>query len=73
GLCPCTPRLRGERRGSAPAPRAYAAGGGALPLHPAPARRAPKGLVPLESLSSPAGGTGLDALDYNYSEGVFFI
>ncbi|NBI84148.1 hypothetical protein D3Z48_19210, partial [Clostridiaceae bacterium] len=23
GLCPCTPRLRGERRGSAPAPRDF--------------------------------------------------
>ena len=31
GLYPCTPRLRGERQGSAPAPRAYAAGGRALP------------------------------------------
>ncbi|NBH78980.1 hypothetical protein D3Z52_12550 [Clostridiaceae bacterium] len=42
---PRAPRLRGGRRGSAPAPRAYAAGGGALPLHPAPARRA-AGLCP---------------------------
>ncbi|RKJ73059.1 hypothetical protein D7X33_20820 [Butyricicoccus sp. 1XD8-22] len=31
GRCPCTPRLRGEWRGSAPAPRACAAGGRALP------------------------------------------
>ncbi|RKJ78481.1 hypothetical protein D7X33_09715 [Butyricicoccus sp. 1XD8-22] len=37
---PCTPRLRGGRRGFAPAPHAYAAGGGALPLHPTPTRRA---------------------------------
>ncbi|RKJ76999.1 hypothetical protein D7X33_13015, partial [Butyricicoccus sp. 1XD8-22] len=56
-LCPCTPALRGRRRGSAPAPRPCAGGGGALPLHPGPTRAAPKGLVPLESLSSPAGGT----------------
>ncbi|RKJ79289.1 hypothetical protein D7X33_08090, partial [Butyricicoccus sp. 1XD8-22] len=41
---------------SAPAPRACAAGGGALPLHPAPARRAPEGLAPLDSLSPPEGG-----------------
>ncbi|NBH78064.1 hypothetical protein D3Z52_07735 [Clostridiaceae bacterium] len=32
--------MRATRRGAAPAPRAYAAGGGALPLHPAPTRRA---------------------------------
>ncbi len=67
---PRAPRLRGGRRGSAPAPRACAAGGGALPLHPAPARRA-AGLCPAPagafapdprdadaSLFSPAGGTG---------------
>ncbi|NBI83783.1 hypothetical protein D3Z48_17275, partial [Clostridiaceae bacterium] len=46
------------RRGSAPGPRAYAAGAGALPLDPAPARRAPKGLAPLESLLRLRAGRG---------------
>ncbi len=55
GLCPCTPRLRSGRRGSAPAPRACAAGGRALPctrwgFTPGPEM--------LPHLSSPAGGTG---------------
>ncbi|RKJ79524.1 hypothetical protein D7X33_07500, partial [Butyricicoccus sp. 1XD8-22] len=54
GLRPCTPRLRGERRGSAPAPRAYAASDRAPPLHPAPTRRA-TGLCPV-----PAGAFAPD-------------
>ncbi|RKJ82003.1 hypothetical protein D7X33_02765 [Butyricicoccus sp. 1XD8-22] len=33
---------------------------GALPLDPGPARAAPKGLVPWESLLPPEGGTGED-------------
>ncbi len=48
------PRLRGDRRGSAPAPSACAASGGALPLHPAPTRRA-AGLCP-----APAGAFAPD-------------
>ncbi len=48
------PRLRGGRQGSAPAPRAYAAGGRALPLHPAPARRA-AGLCPAPRACAASG------------------
>ncbi|RKJ83173.1 hypothetical protein D7X33_00225 [Butyricicoccus sp. 1XD8-22] len=44
GLCPWTPRLRGGRRGSAPGPRAYAAGA--------------QGTCPLGIPSSAAAGTG---------------
>ena len=54
GLCHCTSRLRGERRDSAPAPRACAVSGRAPPLHPAPARRA-AGLRP-----APAGAFAPD-------------
>ena len=53
GLCPCTLRLRGERQGSAPAPRAFAASGRALPCtRDFFEKKSSKNFI------TPAGGTG---------------
>ncbi|RKJ78006.1 hypothetical protein D7X33_10735 [Butyricicoccus sp. 1XD8-22] len=54
----------GNARGSAPGPRAFAASAGALPLDPGPARAAPEGLAPLDSLSRLRAGRGILGFGY---------